>query len=513
MTMMIRARSPTGLLSAISLAVLGCLGCCREAEAAINYVCDPSITAPTCAFLNTTIAGLYSSTFSNADASIYITFGTTDIAETAQITGPVSYSTYINALTAQTGTAPGSVRIAALASLPTTEPALYAAGEVTLTSVLARALNLSAGIDGLAADHGPCILGNSGCYDAIIVMSNPINLLPQGWYFRDSTQSSNEYDFYSVVEHETDKVLGTSSCINTTGPSLANQCGGSSPSAADLFRYSGTGTRSLLSTNTAYFSYDSGTTRVAFYTHAANGEDFGDFDSSLYNCAHVQDAEPCLGASLDITHDGGAEIELLNAIGYNLVNPISSKFTLTLTAAGTGVGTLSGAGSYSSGQSVPVSATPSAGSTFSGWSGPNGSECATGTVVMTANKSCVATFQLLSVVPNVIGDALATAESAILTQNLIVAAVSQQSSMTIVPGLVLSQSPSAGTAAAGGSSVNLIVSTGSTCADLQLVKAAFGSKRAQTAYNPLADVNNDGIVNIIDLSTVARALPAGTLCN
>jgi hypothetical protein len=511
--MTIRAASPSGLVSATSLAVLGSLGWCGEAEAAINYVCDPSIEASTCNFLNTTIAGLYSSTFSNANASIYITFGTTQIAETFQSTGFVSYSTYINALTAQTGTGAGSVRIAALASLSATEPSLYSAGEVTLTSVLARALDLSAVIDGLTAEGSSCTLGNSGCYDAIIIMSNPDNLLPQGWYFRDSTQSSNEYDFYSVVEQETDKVLGTSSCINTTGPSLANECGGSSPSAADLFRYSGAGTRSLLSTNTAYFSYDGGITSVAFYTHTANGEDFGDFDSSLYNCAHVQDAEPCLGGSLDITRDGGAEIELLNTIGYNVVNPISSTFTLILAAAGTGAGTLGGAGSYSLGQSVSVSAMPNAGSTFSGWSGPNGPECATGTVVMTTNKSCVATFQLLLVVPNVIGDTLATAESAIVTKNLIVASVSQQASMTIIPGLVLGQSPSPGTAAASGSSVNLIVSIGSTCADLQLVKAAFGSKRGQTAYNPLADVNNDGVVNIIDLSTVARALPSGTICN
>jgi hypothetical protein len=511
--MTIRTASPTGLVSAISLALLGCLGCWGEAEAAINYVCDPSIDSPTCNFLNTTIAGLYSSTFSNANASIYITYGTTNIAESFKSAGSVSYSTYINALTAQTGTAAGSVRVAALASLPTTEPALYATGDVTLTSVLARALDLSAEIDGLTADSGPCTLGSSGCYDAIIIMSNPDNLLPQGWYFRDSTQSSNEYDFYSVVEHETDKILGTSSCINTTGASLANQCGGSSPSAVDLFRYSGTGTRSLLSTNAAYFSYDGGTTDVAFYTHTANGEDFGDFDSSLYNCVHVQDAQACLGGSLDITNDGGAEIQLLTAIGYNLVNPVSTTYTLTLFATGSGVGTLIGAGSYSSGRSVSVSARPSAGSSFSGWSGPNGAECATGTVAMTANKSCIATFNRLPVVPNVVGDTVAAATSAITGANFIVGAVPQQSSMTILPGLVFSQSPSAGTAAAGGSSVNLIVSTGSTCADLQLVKAAFGSKRGQTAYNPLADVNNDGVVNIIDLSTVARALPAGTLCN
>lgn len=66
---------------------------------------------------------------------------------------------------------------------------------------------------------------------------------------------------------------------------------------------------------------------------------------------------------------------------------------------------------------------------------------------------------------------------------------------------------------ADGSAVNLVVSSGSTCANLQLVKAAFGSKLGQPAYNAAADVNHYGVVNIIDLSTVSRALPAGTVCN
>jgi hypothetical protein len=78
---------------------------------------------------------------------------------------------------------------------------------------------------------------SEGCYNAIITVSTSGNLIPEAWYYRDSAQTTNEYDFYSVVEHETDKVLGTSSCIDTTGESLTNGCGGSSPSAADLFRY------------------------------------------------------------------------------------------------------------------------------------------------------------------------------------------------------------------------------------------------------------------------------------
>lgn len=119
---------------------------------------------------------------------------------------------------------------------------------------------------------------------------------------------------------------------------------------------------------------------------------------------------------------------------------------------------------------------------------------------------------IVTPVPNVVGDTQSAATSAIIGADLVLGIVTHQTSMTIIPGLVLSQTPTAGVMAARGSAVNLIVSTGSTCSDLQLVKAAFGSKRGQPAYNPSADVNNDGVVNIIDLSSVARALPAGAAC-
>jgi chitinase len=116
-------------------------------------------------------------------------------------------------------------------------------------------------------------------------------------------------------------------------------------------------------------------------------------------------------------------------------------------------------------------------------------------------------------VPSVVGATQSAASATIVASGLIVGTTAQQSSMTIASGLVVSQSPSAGASVADGSAVNLFVSSGSTCANLQLVKAAFGSKLGQPAYNALADVNHDGVVNIIDLSTVSRALPAGTVCN
>jgi hypothetical protein len=329
-----------GLFGTLAFLILGLLEP-SEVKAQVSYTCDPSIGSSACNTLNTTIASLYNSTFTNADASIYITYGVTGLGESDQSTGTVTYSQYVNALAAQSGSGSGPVRTAALASLPTTEPSLYAGGDITLTSSLAQALGLGAvaGIPGTSATGSNCTLGQSGCYNAVVILDNPTDLAAstggQGYYYRTGTFASNDYDFFSIVEHETDEVLGTASCIETQG-TLSNGCGGSSPSAADLYRYSANGTRSLLSTNAAYFSFDGGKTNVAFYTHSANGEDFGDFDSSIYSCAHVQDAEGCLGKSLDITTDGGAEIQLLNAIGYDLAAPVPLPTSVILLLTGLG---------------------------------------------------------------------------------------------------------------------------------------------------------------------------------
>lgn len=50
------------------------------------------------------------------------------------------------------------------------------------------------------------------------------------------------------------------------------------------------------------------------------------------------------------------------------------------------------------------------------------------------------------------------------------------------------------------------------CDDLAIVKASFGKRVGQPGFDPRADVNGDGVVNVLDLSIVARQLPAGTTC-
>jgi hypothetical protein len=154
-------------------------------------------------------------------------------------------------------------------------------------------------------------------------------------YYRNGVQPANAYDYFSVVEHETDEVLGTISCVSTGGATLSDGCGGTRASATDLFRYTGAGTRVFESTTPgAYFSYDGGTTNGlgagTFYNTLSNGQDYADF---LTNCKHVQDATGCLGQSFDITNDGGPELAILDAIGFNQT-VVPEPGTITLLGAG-----------------------------------------------------------------------------------------------------------------------------------------------------------------------------------
>jgi hypothetical protein len=51
------------------------------------------------------------------------------------------------------------------------------------------------------------------------------------------------------------------------------------------------------------------------------------------------------------------------------------------------------------------------------------------------------------------------------------------------------------------------------CNDVAAVRASYGQKIGQTGYNPSADFNSDGFVNIQALQFVVQQLPAGTSCH
>jgi hypothetical protein len=307
-------------------------GAALASAGTVSYTCDTTINATpagTCAYLNSTTAGLYSSTFSNANASIYIKMGITGLgSSTVGSYNDLSYSTYLSDLTATASA--DTVDVHALTALNSKDTAVYGTGIVVITSALGEALGVpNSSLAGTTASGVSCTIGTGGCYNGIITITTPANLFTDTGQFLYWDQTggiigANAYDFYSIVEHETDEILGTSSCISTQGLSLTNPCnflGVGTPSAVDLFRYSATtGTllpdSSLSTTSGAYFSYNGGLTNGvpdgAVYNTLANGNDYADF--AAY-CQNVQDATGCLGSIQNIS---GGEINILDAVGYNL---------------------------------------------------------------------------------------------------------------------------------------------------------------------------------------------------
>jgi hypothetical protein len=316
--------------------------------AGITFTCNSNIntlgsadgyTGNLCSGIQSTIAAQYASVFSNANANIYIEF-TSDTGLGASTTGYlnlVTYSAYRSALISHSSG--DAVDMAAISNVAASEASVFSStgGDVELTSALAQALGITGTVFGSNYIYGTnapttspsinggnpsvddslsnCNLlsGSSTCYNGIIFLQNPAG----NYYYGQGTQTASQYDIYSIIEHETDEILGTSSCISTGGGNLTTGCN-TNPSAADLFRYTAPGTRAAFpTTNAAYFSYNNGVTNVANYNHAANGADYADFSST---CSNVQDAYGCPGASKLITNDGGAEITILDTVGYNTLS-------------------------------------------------------------------------------------------------------------------------------------------------------------------------------------------------
>jgi hypothetical protein len=323
-----------------SLLALVALGAGLPAFGGIQYTCDPTIDAAqagTCAYLNSIVSGLYGSAFSNANANIYIQMGITGLgSSTTGFFNEISYSTYVTDLTANSVASGNSIQISALAALAANDAGQYGSGDVVITSALGSALGVpDAQLTGTTAGGSSCTIGTSNCYNGIITVTTPDNLFSESgqalyWDQTGGTQPADAYDFYSVVEHETDEVLGTSSCITTQTAPLSNPCnflGNGTPSAVDLYRYAGAGNlvldSSLSTTPGAYFSYDGGVTNGAdgaVYNTIDNGDDYADFLANMCGVGpyHVQDATGCPGSNPMINNDGGAEINILNAVGFDV---------------------------------------------------------------------------------------------------------------------------------------------------------------------------------------------------
>ena len=323
----------------------------------VVYTCDANVAASTCNYLNTTVAGYYNAIFTNANANIYIQYGTTGLGGSTGYLNLVPYSQYITAVT--NTTQKSSIQVSALSAINTYAATPYGSGNVEVTVALGSALGFS-GLMGVTPALDLCTPGTSGCYNEIVTVADAASQASEGFtlYYDDQggTEGAGQYDFYAVVQHETDEVLGTSSCIGTQSSPLTDECdfsGGTGvPSVVDLMRYSSPGNLAL---NTApsttagqYFSFDGGahygaygraaTNAAKLYNTLDNGDDFSDYISSSPDCGTneaIQDAEGCPGedAGLTVLNDGQSEFQILNADGFS-----TPEAAITTPAPGSSLG-------------------------------------------------------------------------------------------------------------------------------------------------------------------------------
>ena len=311
----------------------------------VSYTCDPSISAALCNQLNQTLGSEYADVFTNATANIYITMGTlpaTAVGHNDQFYTTVNYSDYYNALKARIH---GAADAPAVASLPVpTSPfsnPINTGYQVSLTSALDGALGFTGaqgpkGIcqPGMSCVQNGCNLGvdsASTCFNGIITLSSS-----KAFDYSDSDGGSKgQYDFFTVVQHETDEVLGTGSCIKAGAQLISPICNNGfwGISATDLFRYVGPGQRGFSIDSTgkvtipntqAIFSIDGGANGIADLSNSLAGDDYGDLATQ---CQHVQDSIGCTNwpgdtnrRGMDLTSDGGTEVAMLDAIGYQLTD-------------------------------------------------------------------------------------------------------------------------------------------------------------------------------------------------
>ena len=50
------------------------------------------------------------------------------------------------------------------------------------------------------------------------------------------------------------------------------------------------------------------------------------------------------------------------------------------------------------------------------------------------------------------------------------------------------------------------------CLDLEVVRGSFGKRLGQPDFDPRADLNRNGVVDVNDLALVSRQIPIGMAC-
>ena len=158
----------------------------------------------------------------------------------------------------------------------------------------------------------------------------------------------------------------------------------------------------------------------------------------------VSAAQVVSGSSVDLVISSGPAATTTVSVP-NVIGDTQAAAESAITAVGLVVGTITSVSSNTVAVGDVISQSPVAGST-----------AATGSAV----DLVISSGPALIAVPNVVGLTQTSASSAITSAGLVVGTVTLACSRTVASGIVISESPVAGTLVAAGSAVDLVVSRG-----------------------------------------------------
>jgi hypothetical protein len=276
-----------------------------------------------------TIDGLFSA-FNTVTDNVYFQLGPGSfLAQTNNGFFGESYTSYTNALKADSTANPGNTVLATTIANLSKGNDSGGGSQIAATTGLLRMLGFVA---------PPCFsaTGNFNCgaaghpFDAIVTLSTsqpldytrPIPAFPP-----------TEYDALGAIEHELDEVVGggdagstlnsiAGSCVTNPGGFFCNKFG-----PLDLYRYSAPNTPSFTTSGGAssYFSVDGGTTNIVGFNQNSGG-DFADFGPNVTACpgggfggpdAFIQDAFSCNNQQREDYTTASPEYSMSLSIGYD----------------------------------------------------------------------------------------------------------------------------------------------------------------------------------------------------
>ncbi len=309
----------------------------------INTVFDSSITSDANALaienVINTAAQTYESLFSNnATISIYFQEGS-GLGSSTYFVYDEAYSTVYSALIATDANPAAFAALAANGGGGIDNPVTGTTGiEMKSATLRALGMNQPAGCylmsTGSSSDPKTCTGGTgAGAVDGIITLNTSITDPPQA-------NNGSNYGLLSTAEHEMDEVLGLGSALENVSCSgtgcgtggienASNDTPFNAPSIEDLYRYDGSGHRTLSAScvsgnaTSAFLSYGPSTGNIAPFNNLCNGGDFGDWASTA--TPRVQDAFATPGANPALS---AAEIDALTAIGFEMAAPEPSSWLL-----------------------------------------------------------------------------------------------------------------------------------------------------------------------------------------